>query len=338
MSPQQHENVVFFTTDQTYLPSAWVAARAAAAEPGRNFDVLLLVEKSAAANIPAPPGCRLLAIELPEIIRHWPSPSHMSVFSYLRLAAPNLWLTQYRRALYLDSDIRIAGPLAPLFSLDLRGATLAMVEDCGNLMRDAASFENFSRYRATIGQNPASIYFNAGVTLFDLAAWRAQSAWPRAIEYVQTHGDRLIFMDQDVLNSLCGGKILELSPAWNFFAHYLSSGLEAELAPRIFHYADILKPWRDPEWRLIHAASHVEAFAALFADTPWPMHPAYTNGPPLLWPVWRRRRTARPQRRLKPEEIASHLAHVKAIAPVLGPRVHRHVTTALAAGRYAPVQ
>ena len=37
-------DAVFFAADKNYLPNAWVAAKAAAAEPGRRFDVLLLVE------------------------------------------------------------------------------------------------------------------------------------------------------------------------------------------------------------------------------------------------------------------------------------------------------
>ncbi len=47
---------VFFAADGAYLKLAWVAARSAAAEPGRDFDVWLLLPEALAATDAAAGG------------------------------------------------------------------------------------------------------------------------------------------------------------------------------------------------------------------------------------------------------------------------------------------
>jgi lipopolysaccharide biosynthesis glycosyltransferase len=333
-------DAVFFAADKNYLPNAWVAAKAAAAEPGRRFDVLLLVETGVLPEgLAAPPGCRLLEIELPEAARGWPSPAHMSPFAYARLAAPDLWLNGYRRALYLDSDITIAGPLAPLLSLDLGDATLAMAEDCGRYLRDDAAQRDWRDYRQALAQDPDEVYFNSGVVLIDLQRWRDQRCWERAYAFIERHARQLRFMDQDALNFVCAGRIKEISPRWNFQTHYLGLGLEREIAPRIIHYVDILKPWRDPEWRVHYDTAHAAVWAKLFANSPWPsyVHPDLYRAPSLFWPAWRLRRAAAAaaKRHLPAAAIAFHLKRLRTLAPQLMARVRVGMADRVARGCYA---
>ncbi len=78
----------------------------------------------------------------------------MSPFAYARLAAAQLWLRDYDRLLYIDSDTRLAGPLAPLFRLELGDAMAAMTEDCGRYLGVAAGREDWDGYRRRTGPAP----------------------------------------------------------------------------------------------------------------------------------------------------------------------------------------
>lgn len=303
-----HANAVVFATDATYLPIAWAAAKAAAGQPGRNFDVLLLTAPGLTRGLPTPPGCAMREVELPAALRNLPGPAHMSPFSYARLAIADLWAPDYERLLYIDADTRIIGPLAPLFDLDLRGNTVGMVEDCGRYLRDATAMPGWNEYRAELGLDPAAVYYNAGVLLIDTARWRAENCWRRLLDFIAAREGKLIFMDQDALNVICAGRVAELSPRWNFMTHYFGLGLEEAIQPRILHYADILKPWRDPEWRRLHGVRDPRAFAALLADTPWPK-----LVPTGWWGGWR----ARHHRRITGSDARNHLRHFANLAPKL---------------------
>ena len=260
---------VFFAADAAYFELAWVAARRAAAEPGRDFDVWMLVDK-VPTGIAPPPGVFIKEIELPEVFIAVSGPAHMSAFSYARLLAADYWLRDYDRLLYVDSDTRIAGALTLLLELDLGHAIAAMAEDCGRYLGAAGGRENWDEYRAATGLPLDAPYYNAGVMLLDAARWRKEALGRQAEAMVRARGQALRFMDQDVLNVLLAGRIAELSPRWNFMTHYMGLGLEAAVRPSILHYANVLKPWRDPEWAALYDKADARAFARLFADSPWP--------------------------------------------------------------------
>lgn len=321
-------NAVFFAADAAYLRLAWVAARAAAAEPDRNFDVVLLLARDACAGIPPPPGVIMRHIDLPETLSALAGPAHMSAFTYVRLAAADLWLQRYDRLLYIDSDTRITGPLSPLFTLDMRGAIIAGVEDCGRYLGAAAGREDWDAYRIATGLLLDRPYYNFGVMLMDAARWRAEGNWAAAQKFIGQRPGALRFMDQDVLNVIAAGRIAELSPRWNFMTHYMALGLEAVIAPHILHYANVLKPWRDPEWKTLYGDADIRAFASLFLDSPWPhlVPKGLYKGP-----FWRRgaaRRAALQARHVPAAAVAGHVANFTAMAPAL----HREVRAGFAGG------
>lgn len=323
---------VFFAADAAYLKLAWVAARSVAAEPGRDFDVWLLVDKALAGTAP-PPGVRLLPVALPEALVTAGGPAHMSPFAYARLAATALWLQGYDRLLYIDSDTRIAGPLSPLFALEMGNALAAMVEDCGRYLGTAAGREDWDEYRRRTGLPLDQPYFNSGVILINAALWREERLWECATTFIAARGPALRFMDQDALNVLAAGRILELSPRWNFCTHYLGLGLEAAVRPRILHYLNVLKPWRDPEWAVLYGGKDIRAFAELFRDSPWPdfLHRGLHSRLP-----WRKRaalRTAQATRHVPKDALAGHVANFTALAPRLRTDVRRGFTER--ADRYA---
>jgi lipopolysaccharide biosynthesis glycosyltransferase len=317
MPRQQFANVVFFTADARYLQLAWAAARIAATEPGRNFDVVLLVlQGDCPATLPAPPGCQMLKITLPGWLERWPVPAHMSIANYARLFAADSWLRGWDKALYLDSDIFIEGRLAPLFALRLNGALAALAEDCGYCRHDEAAAAWRAGMLEHIGLDPAATYFNAGAVLFDVAGWRAARVTEALAAFKDIQSKVSGSVDQDFVNWVVRGKAMTLSPRWNFQTHFFGLGLEAVIAPVITHYLDILKPWRDPEWAQLYDIAHSERFSRLLA--------ADAVFGPGLSPALRAR--------AHPDEIfAAHVANVLNERALVKGRVVRRIAASAAA-------
>ena len=153
----------------------------------------------------------------------------------------------YRKVLYLDSDIWIAGrSIGDLFNLDLRNYAVAAVRDSGEIVRGGSP--EWLTYKSKLGLAAAAPYFNAGILLIDLERFHQRGIGEDAIRYVA--GGKYLggLDDQSALNAVLRGDWLELSPRWNWtFAS--RDALTRELAPEIVHFVGGSKPWNDGKGR-----------------------------------------------------------------------------------------
>ena len=122
--------------------------------------------------------------------------------------------------------------------MDLGGSVLAAVVDeyvDPNLKLNEPRFQGMPR---------VSEYFNAGVLLINLDAWRRERISKKALEYL-THNPLSPLSDQDALNVACDGLWKKLDPRWNFQGHYEKRILDmnAEERPWIAHFVGRRKPW-----------------------------------------------------------------------------------------------
>ncbi len=162
----------------------------------------------------------------------------------LRLCLPTL-LPHIDKLLYLDGDIVVNGSLKELFSIDLSDFYCAAA-------RDSASVYNMG-YQTAMGIGPSHFYFNAGVMLLNLAAFRKLELTRAMNEFVAQHYQRICAPDQDFLNHLCQNKTYYIEPRYNLnFAlekdviKKIGSPDEIEAAkkePIIVHYIGRVKPW-----------------------------------------------------------------------------------------------
>lgn len=168
------------------------------------------------------------------------------------------------RALYIDGDTLVTGDVSPLFALDLGGALAGVVRDysVAHWLSEAKPGDARVTKLAAIMQGaPQTDYFNAGVLLLDCDAIRARPELLAAVEDVVSasaceHGD------QDHLNALLHGKVVQLDLAWNAswgrlrrhrgFLAKTGTPTRGMLpgAPVILHYHGPEKPWRKPRWDL----------------------------------------------------------------------------------------
>ena len=134
---------------------------------------------------------------------------------WYRVYLADLLSTSISRALYLDCDVLVLGDIAELWSVSLGDNLAGVVWDPGyRHFGIAAQLEKRAKKNGLsfCGAGP---YFNTGVLLIDLSAWRsADIAGEIERNFGSTHQDSILF-DQDELNILLQGRVLPLTPAWN---------------------------------------------------------------------------------------------------------------------------
>ena len=161
--------------------------------------------------------------------------NHLSRTAYARLVIADLLPASVGRILYLDCDIICTGALRPLWQLRDAIPLLGMVPDRAG-----------ERWKGRLGLSPDAPYFNSGVLLINLAAWRERAVAETIIEWMEANPDKLALADQDAINACLGGAITPLSDRWN-----LQIGLDSGPLPAarlkeatLLHYTSLHKPWR----------------------------------------------------------------------------------------------
>lgn len=135
--------------------------------------------------------------------------SYVSYAVYARIYIPDLMPEATGKVLYLDCDTLVNGSLDQLFETDLRGKPLALAPDVIHPV-----------YKKVIGLPQDKPYYNTGVLLMDLAAWRAARCSERlAEELLLPHGLNPLG-DQDIIVRVLNDEIAPLDIRWNFLSQY----------------------------------------------------------------------------------------------------------------------
>lgn len=170
-----------------------------------------------------------------------PLRAHYSIDIYTRLWAADLFPEQVDKVLYLDSDMIVAGDIGALWRTELGNAILGAVTIPGSTRCAALAIpESYG-------------YFNSGVLLINLAAWRNERIFERVIDYIGRNADTIVDPDQDALNACLYDRRVKLPYIYNavspFFFDYHPMGMSrAEIEAvradaRILHFNGASKPW-----------------------------------------------------------------------------------------------
>jgi len=196
------------------------------------------------AQIAQPYACQILARKAPEgILDRLRVNHHFSTANYLRLLIPEL--VNAERALYLDADVIVNGPIAGVYHTDLADTYLAAVPDYLIETMEPT-------YRQRLGMDESARYFNSGVMLLNLAKWKTEELGQQAIEYTRTHPERILYVDQCSLNAVVNGNWQPMHPAYNLqtccFDKRLSLYDLPEVAaarkqPVLIQFSGSSKPW-----------------------------------------------------------------------------------------------
>ena len=133
----------------------------------------------------------------------------MPVSTYYKLGLPDLLPGSVTKVLWLDCDVIVLDDLSALWDIPLESAPLGAVQDSiVPLVSSPCGIESYRNH----GIDPGEKYFNAGVMIVDLAAWRRLGVTARAIDYLREHRESVTFWDQEGLNLALAGKWRQMDP------------------------------------------------------------------------------------------------------------------------------
>ena len=205
-----------------------------------------------------------------------------------RLVLDRILPEDITKILYLDGDTIVRRSLASLWRTDMKGAAVgACIEPTCSRKRKAA-----------IGLTGMP-YYNAGVLLIDLKAWREQDIGGRILAYYEQNGGKLFANDQDAINGSLAGEIFPLSVSYNYHNTYdiysyrllprncdypVPSRQEIEKIrrnPHIIHFLGEERPWRK-------GCTHrfTEEYIGYLDRTPWKGQ-GLEDGWQLYFTCWR---------------------------------------------------
>lgn len=196
--------------------------------------------------------------------QHLPTHSHLSFAMYLRIFMTEYLDPSLEKVLYLDSDIIINSDISELWLLPLGSAYIGAAREPYN-----------RRQREPLGFSRADLYINSGVMLVNLKQWRADHVLPRLLAFAETNQAILHSPDQDVINSVFRGRILDIGYQWNWQALFprfapAELGLDRETfqrlrrTPKLVHFTSAYKPWFY-RWQ----PHYKEMYYRYLAQTPW---------------------------------------------------------------------
>lgn len=176
------------------------------------------------------------------------APLHLKWLSretYYRLLAQEMLPETVKRLLYLDVDMIVMDSLEEFYHQDMEGNLL--VACCSH---EAFKPDGYTLRQLTLPED--TIYFNAGVLLYDLEGQREEIDPAIYREYPVLFYKQLKYGDQDVLNAVFYGmtKLADYR-VYNMFDFYVSRERDVQRVRKksvIFHYNGRGKPWQEQYW------------------------------------------------------------------------------------------
>ncbi|MCR5234647.1 MAG: glycosyltransferase family 8 protein [Lachnospiraceae bacterium] len=189
-----------------------------------------------------------------EKIRNAGMPSYRGAYSAnIRLFVSEIFPEDVNRVVYLDSDTIVQSDISALFNEDLEGCTIGMVYDSLG-----------EEHKADIGLSGDEGYYNSGVILFDMQAWRERGYTERIIEHVTKIRAQYPSPDQDLLNVVCRGDIHTLPVKYNLQPVHSAYSMKAyfrNYANTVYYTAEQLEA--------AVAAPAVVHFFRFIGEFPW---------------------------------------------------------------------
>lgn len=191
-----------------------------------------------------------------------PVVNYYSIEIYFRLFMPYL-LSEYEKAIYLDSDLVVVQNIALLWEIELEPTSvIGAVRDIGMILHYNTTGKEYvpmEYFEDVLSEVNANNYFNSGVLIINLKKFKENISFEQI--YTTISQKQWKFPDQDVLNVLCKEKTTFLSNKWNTVPYttgnriaenilmdvpeiYGKDYFSARSNPGIVHYAMWEKPWK----------------------------------------------------------------------------------------------
>ncbi len=172
--------------------------------------------------------------------------------TYYRVLIPEIF-KDYDKIIYLDSDIVLLEDIALLYNIDIGNNIF------GAIVNPAS--QSHADYCRDVLHIDYKKYFNSGVLLFNNKAFRENRIQKKFFQMLEK-AEKYRFVDQDLLNVCCSGKVKLLDIKWNYMWQYDSvdekflplpefmPAYKQCKSPAIIHYTTAVKPWNSPDKKL----------------------------------------------------------------------------------------
>jgi lipopolysaccharide biosynthesis glycosyltransferase len=214
--------VLVTSSDEKYLPGLIVAIASALGRLPAGFEVDVVVYDEGLSERTraelrriverAHTASRLhLEQGFSQLGRDLPVAGHVTEATYSRLLIPEL-SPDLERAVYIDADLLVVDDISELFTMDLGGAIFAACVD-----KDTPTVQGGVPYSyEALELPPERQYFNAGLLVMDVPAWRDAGVSAATADYALRWDAELRCPDQEGINVVCGDRAVALDPRFNF--------------------------------------------------------------------------------------------------------------------------
>lgn len=237
---------VFFPIDKSYVPILHVAVKSLINNSSNayNYHIHVLGENLTEEDKQSyscynSDNIKIFFTDMEKIIEKHADKMNIKFYYsksiYFRTFIPNLF-PQYKKILYLDSDIAFNADAAELFNYDI-GENYVGAVTCETVDTSPV----FTRYAEKFLGMKLPRYFNSGVLIMNCDLLRKINFEDRFYDLMDKITLELC-PDQDAYNILCQGKVMFLPAVWNKIPRKDSVETLAEV--KLVHYNLSLKPWR----------------------------------------------------------------------------------------------
>ncbi len=178
-----------------------------------------------------------------------------SVETFYRLLVPQMF-SNYSKVIYLDSDLTVLRDVAELLEIDIGDNLLAATYDATQIILHITDPEIRKNHDRILQLKNPYLYFQAGVLVFNIREFNKTFRPNELLELAEAR--EYLYVDQDVLNVACQGRVYPLDMNWNVLkagSPYVlrqiddtlyEAYIDAEKTPYIVHHAGPFKPWIYP--------------------------------------------------------------------------------------------
>lgn len=271
---------VCMVSSNEYAPFAAVLVQSIIANstPNHNYDIVILSDDMMMRNgwrikklAESHPNFSIRIMDISKIVEGFSfyTWARFTSKTYYRLLTPDLF-SAYEKVLYLDSDIVVNHDVAELYNTDLGDWLLAMAFDthvvaycCQNPPLEQRDY-NLNVLKL---KNPEQ-YFQAGVSLYNVRAFQKNFESGYLVNHATKH--ELRWMDQDLINMLCQGRIKRLPNQWNVMVADNENYVDEYYLPA--------------QMRKEYFAARLDPYAVHYVGK---AIPCYTTGPDLYEYFWK---------------------------------------------------
>lgn len=179
---------------------------------------------------------------------------------YSRLFVSNLLPQEISRAIYLDCDVICVENSRELWTFGEAVALLAAVRDVW--------VDKRQDHKASLGMPVESTYYNSGVLLINVEAWRRNKVGELLLDFL-SQKETFDYADQDIINGVLWRETEELPRRWNVG---ITSPIPGDALAQLktaanIHFWGGVKPWHFGYRVLIGTGA--ESYRKAKAASPW---------------------------------------------------------------------